>query len=76
METCVENFLLKKGYKVNTDALAVIRESEDWYANRVIENFHERRTISGQSYNLERLNFAKRCCCDDANLCEIVEINA
>ena len=26
--------------------------------------------------NLEKLNFAKRCCADDANLCEIVEINA
>lgn len=25
---------------------------------------------------LESINFAKRCCADDANLCEIVEINA
>ena len=25
---------------------------------------------------LESINFAKRCCADDANLCEIVEVNA
>src|SRR5699024_7669388 len=32
--------------------------------------------INGVPYEFERLNFAKRLCSDDANLCEIIEINA
>lgn len=38
--------------------------------------FHKRKTINSVSYTLQSLNFAKRCCADDANLCEVVEINA
>lgn len=33
-------------------------------------------TINGEAYDLERMNFAKRLCSDDANLIEVVEINA
>lgn len=76
MENCVKDLLQKKGYKVNEDALSVIRECDDWYANRPILEFHNRKTVQGQVYDLERMNFAKRCCSDDANLCEVVEINA
>ena len=76
MENCVKDLLHKKGYKVNEDALSVIRECDDWYANRPILEFHNRKTVQGQVYDLERMNFAKRCCSDDANLCEVVEINA
>lgn len=76
MENCVTNFLQKKGYTVNTKALAVIQSCDDWYSNRLIEDFHRRKTINGQSYELNRLNFGKRCCSDDANLCEVLEINA
>lgn len=75
MEICVENLLMKRGYKVNNDALSVIKECDDWYANREIEDFHRRKTIQGVPYKLNRLNFAKRCCSDDANLCEVIEIN-
>lgn len=76
MENCVKNLLNKMGYKVNEDALSVIKECDDWYANRQIREFHHRRTVQGTEFDLERMNFAKRCCADDANLCEVVEINA
>ena len=46
------------------------------YSNREIPEFHRRQTVQGERYNLMRMNFAKRCCSDDANLCEILEINA
>lgn len=75
MEGCVKDFLQKKGYTVNDNALAVIKVCDDWYANRVIEDFHKRKTINAVPYELSRLNFGKRCCSDDANLCEVLEIN-
>jgi len=76
METCVKNLLLQKGYTVNEKAMAVIRACDDWYANRTIKRFHERTTIQGMPYKMRHMNMAKRCCADDANLCEVVEINA
>lgn len=76
MEGCVKDFLQKKGYTVNDNALAVIQVCDDWYSNRVIEDFHKRKTINAVPYELSRLNFGKRCCSDDANLCEVLEINA
>ena len=62
--------------RINDNALAVIQVCDDWYANRVIEDFHKRKTINAVPYELSRLNFGKRCCSDDANLCEVLEINA
>lgn len=41
----------------------------------MIEDFHKRRTVQGQEYTLSRMNFAKRCCSDDANLCEIISVS-
>lgn len=76
MENCVKDLLNKMGYTVNEDALSVIKQCDDWYANRQIREFHHRNTVQGTEYDLERMNFAKRCCSDDANLCEVVEINA
>lgn len=76
MEQCVKDFLQKKGYTVNDKALTVIQVCDDWYSNRVIEDFHKRKTLNGIPYELNRLNFGKRCCSDDANLCEVLEINA
>ena len=75
MEGCVKNFLQKKGYTVNDNALSKIEICDDWYSNRVIEDFHKRITLNGVSYELSRLNFGKRCCSDDANLCEVLKIN-
>ena len=76
MEGCVKDFLQKKGYTVNDNALTVIQACDDWYSNRIIEDFHKRKTLNGIPYELNRLNFGKRCCSDDANLCEVLEINA
>ena len=76
MEKCVKTFLNKKGYDVNDNALTIIHACDDWYSNRVIEDFHKRKTINAIPYELSRLNFGKRCCSDDANLCEVLEINA
>lgn len=76
MENCVKDLLMKMGYKVNEEALSLIRQCDDWYANRRIEEFHHRKSVQGAEFDLERMNFAKRCCSDDANLCEVVEINA
>ena len=76
MEGCVKNFLQKKGYTVNDNALSKIKTCDDWYSNRIIEDFHRRKTLNGIQYELSRLNFGKRCCSDDANLCEVLKINA
>ena len=76
MESCVKEYLAKMGYRVNDNAMAVIRICDNWYANRCVKGFHKRKTVQGTEYELNRLNFAKRCCADDANLCEVVEINA
>lgn len=65
----------KKGYTINDTAQEIIKECDDWYANHKLE-FHERKTIQGERYELTRLGFAKRSCADDANLCEVIEINA
>lgn len=76
MENCVQAYLLKKGYRTNTEALSLIRSCDDWYANRLVPEFHKRHTVQNVLYNLLQLNFAKRCCSDDANLCEILEVNS
>ena len=55
--------------------MKIIKTCEDWYTNRVIEDFHKRKNLNDVDYELSRLNFAKRCCSDDANLCEIVSVS-
>lgn len=75
MENFIETHLKGKGYSVNSKAQDVIKECDDWYANRSIDGFHGRQTVHGTHYELSRLNFAKRCCADDANLCEVAEVN-
>ena len=59
---------------MNNDALSIIKICDDWYANRVIEDFHKRKNLNNVEYELSRINFAKRCCADDANLCEIISV--
>ncbi|MCH5271588.1 MAG: hypothetical protein J1E83_12700 [Lachnospiraceae bacterium] len=75
MESCVSTLLTKKGYKVNENAMEVIKACDDWYSVRLIEDFHKRKTVQGVSYTMNRLGFAKRCCSDDANLCEVLEVS-
>lgn len=76
MNEIIKVFLKSIGYEYNSNALEKISECDDWYSNEPISHFHDRKGLNGQSYNLLRLNFAKRGCSDDANLCEVVEIAA
>lgn len=75
MNSTISSFLSQRGCKVNLNADEIIEICQAWYKNEVTE-FHKRKTINGVEYVLPSLNFAKRCCADDANLCEVVEINA
>lgn len=62
-------------YAVNSNALDIIQECDDWYSNRVIEEFHKRKNLNNVEIRLSRMNFAKRCCADDANLCEVISVS-
>lgn len=74
MKDCAKVYLEKRGYKVNTNALDIIGQCDDWYSNRMINKFHKRENLNGVQQELSRMNFAKRCCADDANLCEIISV--
>lgn len=74
MKDCAIAYLVKKGYTVNQNALAIVKMCDDWYSNRNIENFHVRENLNGAKKQMKRMNFAKRCCADDANLCEIISV--
>ena len=67
--------LKQLGFTYNQNAQNIIEECDQWYTNEE-SKFHTRKNLNDQEVKLEKLNFAKRCCADDANLCEIVEINA
>lgn len=67
--------LKKLGFEYNNNAQNIIEICDQWYTNEE-SDFHTVKNLNGQEVKLEKLNFAKRCCADDANLCEIVEINA
>ena len=71
---CVKVYLNRLGYSVNVDALSIINICDDWYSNRVIKDFHKRKNLNNVEFELNKMNFAKRCCADDANLCEIVSV--
>lgn len=74
MNDYAKAYLEKMGYSVNGNALAIIKTCDDWFANREIEDFHKRRNLNDAELRLSRMNFAKRCCADDANLCEIISV--
>lgn len=74
MKECVRTYLEKMGYSVNNHALGIIEMCDNWYSNRIIDDFHKRKNLNGVEYELKRINLAKRCCSDDANLCEIISV--
>lgn len=75
MNQFVVDYLTNKGYEVNKTAVEILKQADDWYRVRETED-HKRVTINGMGYTLARMGFAKRAAADDANLCEVVEINA
>lgn len=75
MESCVSAKLRSIGYTINTTPYSYIDVCNLWYQNKIIDDFHKRTSIQGEEYEIDRMNFAKRGCADDANLCEIIDIN-
>ena len=77
LDSVVKRKLNELGYKqLNDIPYSRIALCDAWYCNEPIKDFHMRKTLQGEPYELNRLNFAKRLCSDEANLCEMVEINA
>ena len=74
MKECAKVFLERRGYAVNEKALEIIKACDDWYSNRIIDDFHKRMNLNNLEMEMSRMNFAKRCCADDANLCEIISV--
>ncbi len=73
-EKKVRAYLKSKGYEINEFARSVIGEAGDWY--RLKETgAHKKFNLNLQPYSLPRMGFAKRAAADDANLCEVIEIN-
>lgn len=75
-KNCVKMYLSQKGYAVNEEALDIISMCDEWYRNKEIDDFHVRKNLNQKEIHLVRMNFAKRCCADDANLCEIISVFA
>lgn len=67
--------LSKMGYEINRMPYAVLDQCDDWYKARCTEG-HKRTNINGAGYEVARMGFGRRMAADDANLCEVVEINA
>lgn len=74
MRDCVKDKLQRLGYSVNTVPYQYIEVADKWYRNELIDDFHKRTTIQGDEYEIDRMNFAKRGCADDANMCEVINI--
>lgn len=76
MDAHVLKFLQQHGYEnLPSAAYEVISRCDDWYRARETDA-HRRVRISGDAHVIDRMAFGKRGCSDDANLCEVVEINA
>ena len=60
---------------MNSNALGIIDECYNWYSNQLIDDFHKRVNLNKKKFELSRMNFAKRCYADDANLCEIISVS-
>lgn len=75
MIAAIKRMLIDMGYAVDESAHAVIAVCDDWYRARVTDA-HRRMTVNGEHYTMERMGFGRRIAADDANLCEVIEINA
>lgn len=68
------SYLEKQGFYVNRKPYEIMDDCDSWYSNRAIDGFHNRYTVQGNKYTLDRTNMAKRCCSDDADLLEVVSV--
>lgn len=74
MLEAVRRTLAQRGFKVNDEAYRIIGECDDWYRARETEQ-HRRVTVGGAHYELVRMGFGRRIAMDEANLCEVLEVN-
>ena len=75
MIAAIRNMLRDMGYAINESAYSIIETCDDWYRARATDA-HKRYRVNGDEYQLERMGFGERAASDDANLCEVIEINA
>lgn len=75
MIAAVQRMLRDMGYEINTSAYGVIEACDDWYRARPTDG-HRRFRVNGDEYQMTRMGFGQRAASDDANLCEVIEINA
>lgn len=75
MIAAIRNMLRDMGYAINESAYSIIETCDDWYRARATDA-HKRYRVNGDEYQLERMGFGGRAAADDANLCEVIEINA
>ena len=52
---CVRVYLSKLGYSVNGYALAIIEICDNWYSNRVVDDFHKRKNLNNVEYELNKM---------------------
>ena len=71
----VEKALNDMGYSICNEAYRIIDACDDWYRAKATDA-HKRVTVNGAHYQLERMGFGRRAAADDANMCEVIEINA
>ncbi len=74
MQKSIIKVLKDKGYDYNQHAQNIIAECDDWYSARQTA-FHKRTNVNGVALSIPVLGFGKRLCEDDANLCEVAEVN-
>ena len=63
------------GFAVSEEAHQIIAICDEWYKSK-LTNAHKRVTVNGAHYQMERMGFGHRVAADDANLCEVLKINA
>lgn len=54
--------------------MEIIELCDNWYSGKSVDKFHKRKNLNNKEIEISRINFAKRCCADDANLCEIISV--
>ena len=74
MDAHVKQYLVDSGYEVNQRAQKILDEADDWYRVRETDRHHQ-LNVNGARKSIAPMGFAKRAAADDANLCEVVEIN-
>ena len=60
MESCVRTKLGQLGYHIHTKPYEYIEEANRWYRNELIDDFHKRTAVTGELYEIDRMNLRKQ----------------